>query len=70
MICAPTPAALLAARRAHGHTQRRAALEVGVEANTWARWERGESQPRGRLVLQALRAYCRAAEKPKSEASQ
>jgi len=53
-----TPQLLLAARTARGHTQRRAAIEVGVEANTWARWERGENMPRNRLTLKALQAYC------------
>jgi DNA-binding transcriptional regulator YiaG len=30
-----------------GLTQRQAAELVGVQANTWARWERGELVPRG-----------------------
>jgi DNA-binding XRE family transcriptional regulator len=29
-------------RRSLGHTQREAALLMGVSLNTWARWERGE----------------------------
>lgn len=28
-------------------TQAEAARLVGVDANSWARWERGERQPRG-----------------------
>lgn len=28
-------------------TQSEAARLVGVDANSWARWERGERQPRG-----------------------
>ena len=34
-------------------TQREAAAQVGVPANTWARWERGERHPKG-LSLAAL----------------
>jgi transcriptional regulator with XRE-family HTH domain len=33
---------LVELRRSLGHTQREAALLMGVSLNTWARWERGE----------------------------
>jgi transcriptional regulator with XRE-family HTH domain len=32
-------------REARGWTQAEAAAAVGVAANTWARWERGEFEP-------------------------
>lgn len=38
----PDPGHLLAARIAHGLTQREAGLIVGAPARTWQDWERGQ----------------------------
>jgi len=58
----PAPAAragcvLKAARLAKGHTQEDAAKAVGVRANTWARWERGEMAPRTKALVRAVLRY-------------
>lgn len=46
---------LLRCRTAQGITQKEAAVRIGVDQGTLARWERGERQPTGRYLAQALR---------------
>lgn len=52
-----TPAQIKAARVARGLTQSEIAERLGVSANTWARWERGELEIGNETMLaRALRS--------------
>lgn len=53
-----TPKTIKAARDRKRHTQAQAAAAVMTSANTWARWERGENMPRGKLMREAVARYC------------
>jgi transcriptional regulator with XRE-family HTH domain len=46
---------LVQGRTAMGLSQKQAALELGVDPSTLARWERGEREPTGALAVRALR---------------
>jgi len=41
----PLPDQLRAARDAKGWTQVQAAIKLGCDPNTWARWEQGRARP-------------------------
>jgi transcriptional regulator with XRE-family HTH domain len=51
-----------AVREAAGATQAQAARDIGVDAMTVSRWERGKRTPRPRVALRAAPVYARYAE--------
>lgn len=60
----PTPDQLRRIREGMGWTSTDAASKVGVSANTWQRWERGEVKPihlRAPLLFRLLRQVERKA---------
>jgi transcriptional regulator with XRE-family HTH domain len=62
-----SPKSIKKTRKTLKLTQRAAAALVHVSPNTWARWERGESRPRGlhqRKAIASLPLLATSAERP------
>lgn len=58
-------ARLIQCRAVLGITQKRAAIQLGVDQGTLARWERGEREPTGRFAA-SVQSFLREAEWPRS----